>query len=499
MAGDHAGDQSFYDFLIEEPEMIAPAPPGQFPHQQPISSPNRTSRNTPLRPESTEIETHHYANHPPALPVLGMQLPVPGTVPESSRAQSRASLNLDIDLDLDAPSHPSHLSHGAPHEQEHAHEIQRHRAHSAQSSAGLPPTGFASHLPPASSGPMSLGWNMYHVPPNLHLNANQFNFEVPGHMNVSGHPTHMEHSSTNPNSFHYEHNIVSPSSIHPSTTHFDGEVPSQWDNSLGHGASTPKVRTPSHHVSSNPWAEINEPTGGDNDNLAPVTRPRKPARARRQKKEPRKLSDASQGARSSSTGGTAHSVSDAASPSSTSQQSRASLTSKSASMTSAISTASSRKSKLRSASRTSKNILDKPNDTAEDRRTRASHNLVEKQYRNRLNAQFESLLHVLPEQIRHGDNGGGNGNVDNESEQANDLDRRVSKGEVLEMARRHIEALERERSQLELENLELHGNIRKLKGSGSENMSRSGQESSVESDIIEKGVKTDDEDEGENT
>lgn len=89
--------------------------------------------------------------------------------------------------------------------------------------------------------------------------------------------------------------------------------------------------------------------------------------------------------------------------------------------------------------------------------------------------------------------------MDNESEQANDLDRRVSKGEVLEMARRHIEALERERSQLELENLELHGNIRKLKGSGSENMSRSGQESSVESDIIEKGVKTDDEDEGENT
>ncbi|UZP35338.1 hypothetical protein NXS19_003154 [Fusarium pseudograminearum] len=372
----------------------------------------------------------------------------------------------------------------------------RHGAHSAQSSAGLPPTGFASHLPPASSGPMSLGWNMYHVPPNLHLNANQFNFEVPDHMDVSGHPTHLEHSSTNPNSFHYEHHIVSPSSIHPSTAHFEGEVPSQWDDSLGHGASTPKVRTPSHHVSSNPWAEINEPAGGEN--LAPVTRPRKSARARRQKKERRKLSDASQGARSSSTGGTAHSVSDAASPSSTSQQSRASLASKSASMTSAASTASSRQSKLRSASRTSKNTLDKPNDTAEDRRTRASHNLVEKQYRNRLNAQFESLLHALPEQIRHGNNGGGNGNVDKESEQANDLDRRVSKGEVLEMARRHIEALERERNQLELENLELHGNIRKLKGSGSENMSASGQESSVESDVIKKEAKTGDEDEDEN-
>ncbi|RGP60662.1 hypothetical protein FSPOR_10499 [Fusarium sporotrichioides] len=478
--------------------MIAPAPPGQFPHQQPISSPNRTSRNTPLRPETTEIETHNHANHPTALSVLGMQLPVPGTgaVPESSRAQSRAHLNLNLDLDLHAPSHPSNLSHGAPHEQEHSREVQSHGAHSAQSSAGLPTTGFASHLPPASSGPMSLDWNMYHVPPNLQLNANQFNFEVPGQMNVSGHPTHLEHSSANPNSFNYGHNIVSPSSIHPNAAHFDGDISSQWGDSLGHGESTPKVRTPSHHVSSNPWAEINEPAG--DNNLTPVSRPRKPARTRRQKKEPRKLSDASQGSRSNSTGGTAHSVSDAASPSSTSQQSRASAGSKSVSMTSAASTASSRQSKLRSASRTSKNSRDKPNDTPEDRRTRASHNLVEKQYRNRLNAQFESLLHALPEQIRHGDNGGGNGNEDNESDQANDPDRRVSKGEVLEMARRHIQALERERNQLELENLELHGSIRKLKESGSESMSASGQESSVESDSIKKETKTGNEDESEN-
>ncbi|KAL6921366.1 hypothetical protein FSST1_005392 [Fusarium sambucinum] len=477
--------------------MIAPAPPGQFPPQQPISSPNRTSRNTPLRPETTEIETHHHANHPTALPVLGMQLPIPGTgaVPESSRAQSRAHLNLQLGLDLHAPSHESHLSHGAPHEQEHARKIQRHGAHSAHSSAGLPPIGFASHLPPASSGPMSLDWNMYHVPPNLQLNPNQFNFEVPGHLSVSAHPAHLEHSTANPNSFNYAHSIVSPSSIHPNTAHFDGDIPGQWDDSIGHGATTPKVRTPSHHVSSNPWAEINEPVG--DSNLAPVSRPRKPARARRQKKEPRKLSDASQGAGSSSTGGTAHSVSDAASPSSTSQQSRVSVGSKSASMTSAASTTSSRQSKLRSASRTSKNSRDKPNDTIEDRRTRASHNLVEKQYRNRLNAQFESLLHALPEQIRHGDNGGGDGKEGNESDQANDPDRRVSKGEVLEMARKHIQALERERSQLELENLELHGNIRKLKESGSESMGTSGQESSVESDVIKKETKTSDEDQSE--
>ncbi|RGP77874.1 hypothetical protein FLONG3_4050 [Fusarium longipes] len=469
--------------------MIAPAPPGQFPHQQPISSPNRTSRNAPPRPETTEIETHHHANHPTALPVLGMQLPVPGTIPESSRAQSRAHLNLNLNLDLHAPSHASHLSHGAPHEQEHAHEIQRQGAHSTQSSAGLPPTGLASHLPPASSGPMSLDWNMYHVPPNLQLNTNQFDFEVPGHMDISGHPAHLAHSSTNPNSFDYGHNIVSPSSIHANTTHFEGSVPGQWDDSLGHGANTPRVLTPSRHVSSNPWAEPNEHVG-DNSST-PVSRSRKTARVRRQRKEPRKLSDASQGARSNSTGGTAPSVSDAASPSSTSQQSRVSVASKSASMTSAASTASSRQSKLRSASRTSKNTRDKPNDTPEDRRTRASHNLVEKQYRNRLNAQFESLLHALPDQIRHGGNGTGNGNEDNESDQANDPDRRVSKGEVLEMARKHIQALERERNQLELENLELHGSIQKLKESGSESRAyASSQESSTEPDIVKKEKKT---------
>ncbi|KAJ4022242.1 hypothetical protein NW752_000555 [Fusarium irregulare] len=343
---------------------------------------------------------------------------------------------------------------------------------------------------------MSLDWNMYHVPPNLQLNANQFDFEVPGHINVVDHPNHLAHGPTNPNPFNYGHSIVSPSSIHPNSAHFNAAASTQWDDSLGHDASTPKVRTPSHHVSSNPWAEINEPAG--DNNLTPVSRSRKSARTRRQKKEPRKLSDASQGGRSNSTGGTAPSVSDAASPSSASQHSRASIGSKSASMTSAASTASSRQSKLRSASRTSKNSRDKPNDTPEDRRTRASHNLVEKQYRNRLNAQFESLLNALPDQIRHGDNGGGNGNEGNESDQGNDPDRRVSKGEVLEMARKHIQALERERDQLELENLELHGNLRKLKGSESESGScPSGQESSIESGIIKKEMEAGDQDRSE--
>ncbi|KAM0545201.1 hypothetical protein ACHAPJ_011468 [Fusarium lateritium] len=408
-----------------------------------------------------------------------MQLPVsaptpaPALVPESSsRAQSRAHLNLDIALNLHAPSHGTHLSHGA-------HGI--HGAHSAQSSAGLPPAGFTSHIPPASSGPMPMDWSLYHVPPSLQLNPTHFDFEVPGTIGIIGHPSHLAHAPIDPSPFTYGSNLVSPSSIHPNSGHFDTGVPSGWDDNLGHDASTPKVRTPAQHVVNNPWAELDE--GPGEDNSTPASRPRKTPRPRRQKKDTRKMSDASQGARSSSTGGTAPSVSDAASPSTASQNSRASVGSKSASMASTASTASSRQSKLRSASRTSKNNRDKPNDTPEDRRTRASHNLVEKQYRNRLNAQFESLLHSLPEQVRHGDSGSANGNEDNESDGANDPDRRVSKGEVLEMARKHIQTLERERNQLELENLELQGSLRRLKGSNSDSTtSSSGQESSLDRD-----------------
>ncbi|KAM0352404.1 hypothetical protein ACHAPU_002071 [Fusarium lateritium] len=351
---------------------------------------------------------------------------------------------------------------------------------------------------------MSLDWNIYHVPPNLQLNPAHFDFDVPGHMGVVGHPNHLAHASTNPASYTYGSNLVSPSSIHPNSVHFDTGAPSQWHDSLGHDASTPKAHTPAHQIASNPWAEIDEPPY---DNSTSTSRTRKTPRPRRVKKESRKFSDASQGTRSSSTGGTAQSVSDAASPSSASQNSRTSLASKSASMAStasaSVTSTSSRQSKLRSASRTSKNSRDKPSDTLEDRRTRASHNLVEKQYRNRLNAQFESLLSALPEQVRHGDSGdgNGNGNEDNESDQANDPDRRVSKGEVLEMARKHIESLERERSQLELENLELHGNIQRLRGSNSESTtSSSGQENSTEYDATNNQKKiSDGNDQNENS
>ncbi|OBR13923.1 Helix-loop-helix DNA-binding domain-containing protein [Colletotrichum higginsianum IMI 349063] len=108
--------------------------------------------------------------------------------------------------------------------------------------------------------------------------------------------------------------------------------------------------------------------------------------------------------------------------------------------------------RLRSASRTSKNQSQKPTETLEERRTRASHNLVEKQYRNRLNAQFEGLLNALPEQARGPGDAGDGGESD---PQQADQERRVSKAEVLDMARRHIKSLEREREVLHRERGEL--------------------------------------------
>ncbi|KAL1863960.1 hypothetical protein VTK73DRAFT_6280 [Phialemonium thermophilum] len=85
--------------------------------------------------------------------------------------------------------------------------------------------------------------------------------------------------------------------------------------------------------------------------------------------------------------------------------------------------------------------------TPEERRARHSHNMVEKQYRNRLNQQFESLLAVLPAESQ-GSRGGGEGD-----------ERRLSKAEVLDMARQRITTLEEERRTLQLEREELLENV----------------------------------------
>ncbi|KAJ9131072.1 hypothetical protein NKR23_g11899 [Pleurostoma richardsiae] len=89
-----------------------------------------------------------------------------------------------------------------------------------------------------------------------------------------------------------------------------------------------------------------------------------------------------------------------------------------------------------------------PATSPEEERTRSGHNQVEKQYRNRLNQYFERLLAVLPASLNtDGDQQG--------EDKGLDLDKRLSKTEVLDIARRHIRTLERETSELEVEKQQL--------------------------------------------
>lgn len=127
--------------------------------------------------------------------------------------------------------------------------------------------------------------------------------------------------------------------------------------------------------------------------------------------------------------------------------------------------ATAHKSKLRSASRTSKNIVPRPSESAEERKTRNSHNLVEKQYRNRLNAHFENLLNALPESVRSpGASGADSDGIEGGGAASADLgERRLSKAEVLEMSRRYIQSLEKERDKLEREREELQGDMARLR------------------------------------
>ena len=133
-------------------------------------------------------------------------------------------------------------------------------------------------------------------------------------------------------------------------------------------------------------------------------------------------------------------------------------------------TAAGNKSKLRSASRTSKNIVPRPSESAEERKTRNSHNLVEKQYRNRLNAQFESLLNALPDSVKSpGGTSGSGGESDGAVGLGVDLgERRLSKAEVLDMSRRYIQSLESQRDKLEREREDLQGRVARGEEGGGE-------------------------------
>jgi hypothetical protein len=90
--------------------------------------------------------------------------------------------------------------------------------------------------------------------------------------------------------------------------------------------------------------------------------------------------------------------------------------------------------------------------------SRISHNMVEKQYRNRLNGQFSTLLEALPLDLVGAEVEGYSKNDSGGTE------KKVSKAEVLLLARRHIENLEREKRGLEGRNRVLVEDIQNWKG-----------------------------------
>lgn len=84
-------------------------------------------------------------------------------------------------------------------------------------------------------------------------------------------------------------------------------------------------------------------------------------------------------------------------------------------------------------------------------KTKKSHNLTEKKYRNRLNGYFDNLLSAIPKHTA----------VQNEGKVTGE-EKKVSKGEVLILALEHIHALEKEVEGLRREKTELGDEVEKL-------------------------------------
>ncbi|KAF7555226.1 hypothetical protein G7046_g6602 [Stylonectria norvegica] len=430
--------------------MIATTPSGhldfgnrpQAQHQQHQQQPTSTSD----RPSEDRLIPAHPRNVPPqgqaSAAVAQASSGAPSlSITDQSRVSSRSHSSLDLH---DLHGHATTTTTNAP---------------SEFSTAGLSVSGV--HLP--------IDWSLYggaHA--SIPLNQSPFDF---------GQLPHQGHNPPADPTLAYGSELVSPGSFHEPNGQYGFGV--SWDDGMGPESRTPTVTTPAAvSMSTNPWIDPFEVQ--NDEDTTPGNRSKRTGRQKRPKRNPKKTDETQAGPST-----------EPVSPSSASQNSRASIGSKSASMASTVSTVSSRASKLRSASRTSKNNANKPTDTPEDRRTRASHNLVEKQYRNRLNSQFESLLGALPEQIR-------NGGDDGESEGPMDFgDRRVSKGEVLEMARKHIQSLERERDQLEREKNDLLGNLHHLKRSVSAGTPSSGEGQGTEIDFNISMDDAEDEEDGE--
>ncbi|KAK3323854.1 hypothetical protein B0T19DRAFT_215086 [Cercophora scortea] len=115
--------------------------------------------------------------------------------------------------------------------------------------------------------------------------------------------------------------------------------------------------------------------------------------------------------------------------------------------------------------------------TPEERRARHNHNVVEKQYRNRLNVQFERLLAALPTAADQRADADALYDMDGRAPESCAVvdEKRLSKAEVLDMATRRIKALEKERRHLQQERAELLQNVELITNSiGQSRIGRSG-------------------------
>jgi hypothetical protein len=101
--------------------------------------------------------------------------------------------------------------------------------------------------------------------------------------------------------------------------------------------------------------------------------------------------------------------------------------------------------------------MDVTNDAEADAlpKFRTAHNMVEKQYRTRLNTQFTHLMEAIPSGVAamqfdgHVNNGGRRG--------------RASKGDVLALAKRYIQTLEQDKRRLEGEGIENKTSIGRMR------------------------------------
>ncbi|KAK0738334.1 hypothetical protein B0T18DRAFT_244108 [Schizothecium vesticola] len=117
------------------------------------------------------------------------------------------------------------------------------------------------------------------------------------------------------------------------------------------------------------------------------------------------------------------------------------------------------KPKLRSASSSSKNFGHRSIQTPKERKERDSHNMVEKKYRNRLNAQYEGLMNSLPPEMQSPTHATAAGGMGASSDLA---DKPLSKGEVLDKSTAYIHELERNHARLSEENEEISRNLERL-------------------------------------